>query len=140
MTDKKISPEKMCEAKRGFFTLYDCGKEARVRCKSCQRQLCLEHFPVKQSQCLECEAKSKQQVAFTNSGNYQKRQETVPHQDLLAAYHKRDKCLSDKDRKDIYLGRNLSDYYKAYDLRSFDVELSNIADLADSPDEVFFDS
>lgn len=132
----------MCEAKRGFFTLYDCGKPSAVVCTGCKRPLCAEHHPEKLSVCLECEAKKHGGIDFpTVEKDYDTSGvEEKPLQNLLAAYKNRQQSLSKEKGKAIYLGKNLNDYYKPYDLRSFDIELSNIADLSDSPDEVFFDS
>jgi|GEM_PF-3511929 len=129
-----------CDAKRGFFTLYDCGKSSQAQCSSCQRQLCLEHFPQKLSRCLECEAQALTPAPALASEH--ETAESVPqtHLDLIKAYQQRDQLLTEHKGSAIYLGTNLGQYYQAYDLRSFDIELSNISDLADSPDEVFFDS
>ena len=128
-----------CDAKRGFFTLYDCGKPSQAQCSSCERQLCFEHFPQKLSRSLECEA---QALTPASASEHQSSAEPASetHLDLIKAYQQRDQLLTEHKGSAIYLGTNLGQYYQAYDLRSFDIELSNISDLADSPDEVFFDS
>lgn len=114
----------LCQAKRGFFTLYDCPKEAVNTCSGCDRTLCLEHFPQKNKKCLEClaaEVKNTKDVA-------------------VKSYQERHKTLSHEGTASIYIGSDLTSFYDQYDLRSFDIELSNIGDMADSPDEIFFDS
>lgn len=128
----------VCQAKRGFFTLYDCGKASVSECTGCGRALCAEHFPEKLPACLECEAKRQPALQFSTSESHNKQVES-PYHDLLTAYSLRNTSLEKADSA-LYLGQTLGDYYQSYDLRSFDIELSNIADLADSPDEIFFDS
>lgn len=113
-----------CQAKRGFFTLYDCPKESVRECPTCHRQLCDEHFPSTLTECVECAAKQSEE-----SDNIVVRSYQVRHQNLIK-----------KSTSNIYFGHQLSDYYDRYDLRAFDIELSNIGDLVDSPDEIFFDS
>lgn len=114
----------LCQAKRGFFTLYDCPKDVSKTCEECNRELCTEHFPDTLTLCIECVAKQN-----ADSDNLAVRSYQIRHENLLK-----------KETSPIYFGTNLTDYYDQYDLRSFDMELSNIADMADSPDEIFFDS
>ena len=119
-----------CESKRGFFTLYNCPKPAASQCSECCRNLCAEHLPKEASICLECQAqKHVEQDAAAGSENL-----------LLQSYHLRHVMMSEASYKPIYLGDSLTDYYSSYDVRAFDVELASIADMADSPDELFFDS
>ena len=113
-----------CQAKRGFFTLYDCPKEGTKQCPTCHRQLCEEHFPNSLTECVECAAK-----------------QTEPSDNVVVhSYQVRHKNLLNSSTSNIYFGSNLNDYYDQYDLRAFDIELSNLGDLVDSPDEIFFDS
>ena len=145
MSEKNMSDHeacKACEAKRGFFTLYDCGKPATKTCSLCQRSLCGEHFPKQLNCCIECEAESLDNIAFTTLDD---EPEILPEQarplhNLVAAYRSRREYLIKEKGKSIYLGQNLHQYYTPFDLRSFDTELSQVEELADSPDEVFFDS
>ncbi len=94
-----------CQAKRGFFTLYDCPKLADKTCSKCNRELCNEHFPDSLTACVECTAKQQ-----TNSDNLAVRSYQVRHQNLLK-----------KEPSNIYFGKNLTEYYDQYDLRAFDI-------------------
>jgi len=114
----------LCQAKRGFFTLYDCPKESKKQCTTCQRNLCEEHFPNTFSKCVECSAKVKD-----TSDNVVIRSYQVRHQNLLR-----------KSTSNIYFGDSLTEYYDQYDLRAFDLELGSLSEMVDSPDEIFFDS
>ena len=116
----------ICEAKRGVFTLYDCPKESAQQCSDCERFLCLEHQLKSNERCLECLSKK------TNL--------TEIEDPLIKSYRIRDTMMKDKEYKPIYLGKSISKYYSSYDIRAFDVELASIADMADSPDELFYDS
>ena len=116
----------ICQAKRGFFTLYDCPKESAQQCDDCGRKLCLEHQPKSNNFCLECVAKKKNTDEIKDP--------------LVQSYSIRDTMMKDKEYKPIYLGKSISEYYSSYDIRAFDVELASIADMADSPDELFYDS
>ncbi len=117
---------KTCESKRGFFILYDCKKESTDICPECKRHLCPEHFQISEKICYECQAKSVSNEKDTYS--------------QLESYRIRQKRLSDDERTVFYFGTDLGSYYDSYDIRSFDMELANIADMDDSPDEIFFDS
>lgn len=130
-----------CDAKRGFFTLYDCGKPAPAQCSACKRNLCSEHFPKGISRCVECAAKAKMSSQFANSDKAEIEAEArSSYHDLMVAYRNRETQLKKNKGSSIYLGKNLGAYYQHFDIRSFDIELSSIADMSDSPDEVFFDS
>jgi len=117
---------KQCESKRGFFVLYDCQKESMKICPDCNRHLCLEHYQQSDDLCLECQAKS----AKIDKNDYSQ----------VSGYKIRQRRLSDNDTSVFYFGTELGAYYDSYDIRSFDMELANVADMADSPDEIFFDS
>lgn len=129
MTDNTTT----CEAKRGFFTLYDCPKPADETCNKCKRKLCHEHKPLGDSLCLECVAKGK-------TIKKSEKEEVSARDHLVNAYVYRNKALHDNKGTTIYFGHELTSYYSAFDLRSFDIELSRIAEMTDSPDEIFFDS
>lgn len=113
-----------CEAKRGFFTLYDCTKEANRTCAECGRTVCNEHMSIKQSICYECLAKSMSAI-------------DEPH---IHAYQLRHVMLTQHKGQSIHFGTELSEYYDLYDISSFDIKLAKITEMADSPDELFFDS
>jgi hypothetical protein len=51
-----------CACKRGFFTLRDCGNEARNTCSLCSRRVCDEHLAprVDAKVCVECAAKQEE--------------------------------------------------------------------------------
>ena len=115
-----------CHAKRGFFTLYDCGKDAQKQCSHCQRFLCHEHFPREQEICLECQA---QRTSAKNSSDL-----------IVSTYRERHDLMSSASYKPIYYGTDLIKYYSAYDARAFDVELSSLTEVQDSPDELYYDS
>lgn len=114
----------LCQAKRGFFTLYDCPKESTKNCPTCERELCEEHFPASLEKCVECSAVIKN---ASNNG-------------VIRSYQLRHENLLQKNASNIYFGDSLSEYYDQYDLRAFDIELGNLSDMVDSPDEIFFDS
>lgn len=122
---------KNCQAKRGFFTLYDCGKEDRAVCLTCKRSLCHEHFPEDMKECLEC---------FALKNSFIDKETPMSRQHLVTAYKARQNMLRENKGKTIFLGSDLDQFYSQYDLRSFDLELSSIAEMADSPDEIYFDS
>ena len=121
---------KQCQAKRGFFSLYDCPKQGVSTCKRCRRLLCHEHLPQNRKICYECASQAKLKTADSYSIDKQ----------ITDTYRLRTEHLKNKDNKTIYFGTDLGDYYSSYDIRTFDIELSNIADMADSPDELYFDS
>ena len=112
-----------CEAKRGFFVLYDCTKEAAVQCSGCKRHLCNEHHLPGDPRCLECEAKRKES-----------------DHEMVEVYRERHQMHRNENQRTIHLGSGLGDYYDRYDIHSFNLALASVADLSDAPDESFFDS
>lgn len=116
----------LCEGKRGLFSLYDCKKEANHQCKQCQRALCNEHIANDKLICYEC-------LANQEDGENAQDLQSIP-------YKLRDKMMRSKEFRPIHFGDKLSEYYNAFDARTFSVELASVVDVADSPDELFFDS
>jgi len=118
-----------CEAKRGFFTLYDCPKDVCVQCSECKRQLCAEHSDKEKQLCLECIAKKSDHENSLDSASLTRQ-----------AYQARSKSMADKRENTVYFGSDLHSYYSKSNIRSFDIELSELSELSDSPDELYFDS
>ena len=112
-----------CQGKRGFYTLYDCGKRAVGACSVCERSLCGEHLS-NSGVCYECIAASKQAQENLN----------------VRPYAMRHRMYLNKNFQPVHFGIELSSYYDQYDVDSFNIELASIADMAGSPDELFYDS
>ena len=55
------------------------------------------------------------------------------------AYKVRKDSLKENSQT-IYFGKDLGTYYSDYDISAFDVEFSDLAEMSDSPDEIYFDS
>ena len=108
-----------CRAKRGFFSLRDCGEMAVKQCALCGRPVCSMHLSPQSgfSRCLDCEGRaSEQQVLDKN----QQAPADQPLDDPAWSYRYRDRYYSRSGYTPVYAGHYYDSYYDRYDTRSFD--------------------
>ncbi len=144
-----------CRAKRGFFSLRDCGEMAVKQCVSCSRPMCAKHLSPASgfTRCLDCDARSAEKAAL---GAKQPQQPQPPGQPLppqprgqpLPPPAQSDEALTDPtwpyryrsryyrsySYSPFYFGSYYDPYYDDYDLRSFDSDMASRGPAA-VPDE-----
>jgi hypothetical protein len=104
-----------CRAKRGFFSLRDCGDPADAQCVDCKRPMCSLHRSPSSgyTRCLDCEARKP--VA-----------EAVVADDLsdpVWPYRYRRRYYHSHHYSPTYVGRYYDNYYNDYDYRTFDSDM-----------------
>jgi hypothetical protein len=107
-----------CKAKRGFFSLRDCGEMSVRQCALCGRPVCSAHLSPASgfTRCLDCEGRAAEKQAVKP-----KEQPPVdqPLSDPGWSYRYRNRYYG-TGYAPIYMGRYHDSYYDDYDLRSFD--------------------
>jgi hypothetical protein len=108
-------------AKRGFFSLRDCGEMAVKNCALCGRPMCSAHLSPRSGfvNCLDCDARQSEQTALGQ-----------PTDDPNWTYRYRDRYYSSAGYAPIYAGTHYDSYYDRYDTRSFDSSMASTGPAA----------
>jgi hypothetical protein len=113
---------KSCQARRGFFSLRDCGERAVKQCAICTRQMCSSHLSPQSgfTRCLDCEGRAVEREVLS----------APPRTDDALtdpawAQRYRDRYYSRARYAPVYLGTYHDPYYDRYDTRSFDSDMAS---------------
>jgi hypothetical protein len=116
-----------CRAKRGFFSLRDCGETSAKQCALCGRPVCSHHLSPQSgfSRCLDCEGRAGEKDVLTTPGPKKKDAPPPPPPDQPItdpawSYRYRDRYYSQMHYAPLYAGLYYDSYYDRYDTRSFD--------------------
>jgi hypothetical protein len=115
-----------CKAKRGFFSLRDCGEPASKKCALCSRSMCTQHLSPGSgySRCLDCDARSAEKAAV-GAPKGQKPPAEEPLTDPTWPYRYRSRYYRTSHYAPFYTGYYYDPYYNDYDLRSFDSRMAS---------------
>ena len=117
-----------CRAKRGFFSLRDCGEMAVKQCALCGRPVCSMHVSPHSgfTNCLDCDGRQAEHQALQQPNQQQQQQQTdQPLDDPAWSYRYRDRYYSRTGYAPIYTGSHYDSYYDRYDTRSFDSNMAS---------------
>jgi len=121
-----------CRARRGFFSLRDCGERAAKQCALCSRPMCSPHLSSKSgyTRCLDCEGRAVEKDVLATPGKKQKdaappRTVDEPLTDPAWANRYRDNYYSRTGYMPFYAGTYYDSYYDSYDTRSFDSDMAS---------------
>ncbi len=109
-----------CRAKRGFFSLRDCGEMPVKQCALCGRPMCSPHLSPQSgfTRCLDCDGRAVEKQVL------QKDQPPPPPDQPITdpawSYRYRDRYYSTAHYAPLYAGVYYDHYYDRYDTRSFD--------------------
>src|SRR5258706_5429683 len=117
-----------CRAKRGFFSLRDCGEMAVKQCALCGRPVCSMHLSSRSgfTNCLDCEGRQSENQVL--QPKQQQQQQVPPDQPLSDpgwSYRYRNGYYSRSGYAPIYAGHYYDSYYDRYDTRSFDSSMAS---------------
>ena len=103
-----------CRAKRGFFSLRDCGDPTNMSCVDCKRPMCSLHMSPGSgyTRCLDCEARKP--VAETAVDDWS---------DPVTPYRYRRRYYRSHRYSPMYVGGYYDSYYNDYDYRTFDRDM-----------------
>lgn len=109
-----------CRAKRGFFSLRDCGEMSVKQCALCGRPVCSQHLSPQSgfTRCLDCEGRAVERDAIDPKAPPPPPDQPVS--DPGWSYRYRDRYYSRAGYAPIYAGTYYDSYYDRYDTRSFD--------------------
>jgi len=109
-----------CRAKRGFFSLRDCGEMAVKDCVLCGRPVCSQHLSPQSgyTRCLDCEGRATEKKVLDPKAPPPP--PDAPLTDRGWAYRYRDRYYSRSHYAPVYVGSYYDSYYDRYDTRSFD--------------------
>jgi hypothetical protein len=122
-----------CRAKRGFFSLRDCGEMAVKQCALCGRPMCAAHLSPQSgfSRCLDCEGRQAEQQVLHQPKQQPKQPQQAaappdqPLNDPSWSYRYRDRYYTRSGYAPIYAGTYYDSYYDRYDTRSFDSDMAS---------------
>jgi len=122
-----------CRAKRGFFSLRDCGEMAVKQCALCGRPVCSMHLSPRSgfTNCLDCDGRQAENDALHQNQQQQpnqQQQQATPDQPLDDpgwTYRYRDRYYSRSGYAPVYMGSHYDSYYDRYDTRSFDSSMAS---------------
>lgn len=118
-----------CRAKRGFFSLRDCGEMSVKQCALCGRPMCSHHLSPMSgfTRCLDCDGRAaeKEVVAQKSQKNVPKPPPEQPLNDPAWSHRYRDRYYSTAGYAPIYAGAYYDSYYDRYDTRSFDSDMAS---------------
>src|SRR5258706_6746625 len=105
-----------CRAKRGFFSLRDCGEMVVKQCALCGRPVCSMHLSPQSgfTNCLDCEGRQAERTVTDR-----------PLDDPTWSYRYRDRYYSSSRYAPVYTGIYHDSYYDRYDTRSFDSDMAS---------------
>ena len=106
-----------CKAKRGFFSLRDCGEPVAKKCALCSRPMCTHHLSPASgyTRCLDCDARQAEQKVAGGTANVN---------DPTWPYRYRSSYWRTRGYSPIYGGYFYDPYYNDYDFRSFDSDMA----------------
>ena len=116
-----------CRAKRGFFSLRDCGDPADAPCVDCKRPMCSLHRSPSSgfTRCLDCEARKPVAAAAAAAGTAGAADAVVAEDlnDPVWPYRYRRRYYHSHHYAPTYVGRYYDNYYSDYDYRTFDRDM-----------------
>ena len=127
-----------CRARRGFFSLRDCGERAAKQCALCARPMCSPHLSPQSgfTRCLDCEGRAVEKDVLATPG----KKPATPAEKLNASppepadapltdpawsHRYRDRYYSRSGYEPFYFGTVSDSYYDNYDTRSFDSDMAS---------------
>jgi hypothetical protein len=122
-----------CRAKRGFFSLRDCGEMSVKQCALCGRPMCSHHLSPMSgfTRCLDCEGRSAEKDVVAQKSQPQSQAQKTPPPapdqpltDPSWPYRYRNRYY-DRGYAPIYTGVYYDSYYDRYDTRSFDSSMAS---------------
>ena len=119
-----------CRARRGFFSLRDCGEAAVKQCALCARPMCSPHLSSRSgfTRCLDCEGRAVEKDVLASPG---KKKDAPPPRrdepltDPAWTHRYRDRYYSRTGYAPLYAGVYYDSYYDSYDTRSFDSSMAS---------------
>ena len=128
-----------CRARRGFFTLRDCGERAVKQCALCARPMCSPHLSPQSgfTRCLDCEGRAVEKAVLATPGKKPAMPAAkgnaappspanAPLTDPAWPHRYRDRYYSRSGYEPFYWGATSHDtYYDSYDTRSFDSDMAS---------------
>jgi hypothetical protein len=115
-----------CRARRGFFSLRDCGEPAVKQCALCARPMCSPHLSPQSgfTRCLDCEGRAVERNVLSTPGK-KKDAPVKPLTDPAWTHRYREGYYSRSGYTPIYAGSYSDSYYDRYDTRSFDSSMAS---------------
>jgi len=120
-----------CRARRGFFSLRDCGEMAVRQCILCGRPMCSPHLSPQSgfTRCLDCEGRAVEKDVLATPG-YRKDPAPPPPADQpltdpVWPHRYRERYYSRTGYAPFYAGSYHDSYYDRYDTRSFDSSMAS---------------
>jgi hypothetical protein len=112
-----------CRAKRGFFSLRDCGETSVKKCALCGRSMCSQHLSPMSgfTRCLDCDGRAAEKEVV----DPKKPQPEQPLNDPTWSHRYRDRYYHAAAYAPIYTGTHHDSYYDSYDTRSFDSDMAS---------------
>ena len=120
-----------CRARRGFFSLRDCGERATKQCALCARPMCSRHLSPQSgfTRCLDCEGRAVEKDVLTTPGKKKDAASpeaaAAPLTDPAWSHRYRDRYYSRSGYAPFYAGTYYDSYYDSYDTRSFDSDMAS---------------
>ena len=120
-----------CRARRGFFSLRDCGDPAVKQCALCARPMCSPHLSPQSgfTRCLDCEGRAVEKDVLatpeTKKDAAPPRSVSDPLTDPAWTNRYRDRYYSRTGYAPFYAGGYNDSYYDRYDTRSFDSDMAS---------------
>jgi hypothetical protein len=120
-----------CRARRGFFSLRDCGETALKLCALCARPMCSPHLSPRSgfTRCLDCEGRAAEKDVLATPGKKKdaasRKSIDEPLTDPAWTHRYRDRYYSRTGYAPLYAGGYYDSYYDRYDTRSFDSSMAS---------------
>jgi len=114
-----------CRARRGFFSLRDCGEMSVKQCALCGRPMCSQHLSPQSgfTRCLDCEGRAVEKDVL--AAPEKTKPADQPLTDPAWANRYREGYYSRSGYAPIYTGSYYDSYYDRYDTRSFDSSMAS---------------
>ena len=115
-----------CRARRGFFSLRDCGEASVKQCALCARPMCSPLLSPRSgfTRCLDCEGRAVEKDVLAAPGKKKNapppRSVDEPLTNPAWAHRYREGYYSRSGYVPFYTGAYYDSYYDRYDTRSFD--------------------
>ncbi|HYS54727.1 MAG TPA: hypothetical protein VER58_13295 [Thermoanaerobaculia bacterium] len=115
-----------CKAKRGFFSLRDCGEPIVKQCALCGRPMCSRHLSPASgfTRCLDCDARQAEKQVLGAPQQPAATPSAVNVNDPAWPYRYRSSYWRSRSYSPIYFGSYYDPYYNDYDFRSFDSDMA----------------
>ncbi len=119
-----------CRARRGFFSLRDCGETAVKQCALCSRPMCSPHLSPRSgfTRCLDCDGRAVEKDVLAAPGKKKDAAPPRPDEPLTDpawSHGYRDRYYSRTGYAPLYAGTYYDSYYDSYDTRSFDSSMAS---------------